>query len=712
MMPYRIEKIVVEGFRGFRKKKELRFEQGLVILYGPQRSGKSSILNAPVWALIGPDASKVNMGPVQIRERADWLEKNLHTKDCKVEVHLQRDDGDTLVMERRPGRDKYAVRCNGGEVDEPPLIALRLTLDGLVSSVFLPQEVVRAALSVEPSRRRAIFTQLAGLEDLRALEECFKKASETLKNSADRIARYVEDIDKTIKAQVSLQKDRIKKLSEKVRTLGLSDEALSPDGVQALVRQSVKALKEFCKKYRMKAPILPKVGGPDDLPRFINEVRSALSRFEATSPETERQKELYKKKHAIEGFITEQQEIEKKRKEINSARQTIAKGHGTEEDLKLAIEESEKAFQEIKDQMDRAGKYLKMIHEALTYFESLEVADEIECPVCRKARVTVAHVREHLESEIEKAGLEPPRQRLQELEQDLNSKREALSKLSRLTAGEKKLEADRNELVKKVSELRGQALGPNESLEHVLKGMDDATEAELKQLESLLEARGEAIKKVRDELDNLGVLGDLLREKQHLATLDDIPNLPEYRALIEVQDKAELQVGLLSELQRALKEEIEQAFHEKFAVLKDKVNELYRRLIGREDFPEIWIDEKNWEVQAGTDGAGTGVTRVFNVGDMTAVALCLFLASAVRASHDAGFILLDDPSQNLDENHEKRLAEILADVARERQVVVSSSRASFLKALETAGTVKRQVIRLAAWDSDRSCRLEGEAPEG
>ena len=188
-MGYRIEKIVVEGFRGFRKEKELGFTEDLIIISGPQRSGKSSLLNACVWALIGSDAAKVNLGPLQIRERASWLPENLEAKNCRVEIFLRETSGSTLSIERGKQRSKYAVRLDGREVSRTPLDVLRLTLDALVSSVFLPQEVVRAALSVEPRNRRAIFTQLAGLEDLRALEECLKSAWEAMKKSADQVAQ-------------------------------------------------------------------------------------------------------------------------------------------------------------------------------------------------------------------------------------------------------------------------------------------------------------------------------------------------------------------------------------------------------------------------------------------------------------------------------------------------------------------------------------------
>lgn len=113
-MAHRIEKIVVEGFRGFRDKKELELQRGLVIICGPQRSGKSSLLNAPVWALIGQDAAKVNIGPLEIRERANWLAENLQAKNCQVTIGLREvGGGGALCIERK--KVETDTECTGME---------------------------------------------------------------------------------------------------------------------------------------------------------------------------------------------------------------------------------------------------------------------------------------------------------------------------------------------------------------------------------------------------------------------------------------------------------------------------------------------------------------------------------------------------------------------------------------------------------------------
>jgi DNA repair exonuclease SbcCD ATPase subunit len=711
-MSYRIERIEVEGFRGFRKRKELKLGENLVIVSGPQRSGKSSLLNAPVWALVGSEAEKKELGPVPIRERVRWIARNLETDSTRVKILFRGSQGEELVVGRSDPKGKVTVERDGREIKKGPLEVLGLTLDGLVSSVFLPQEVIRAALSLEPKKRQAIFIQLAGLENLSTLEGCLENARKILEDKEKKIAELRKHVDGRIGGQVSLQKRRVKELWDKVLGLGLSEEVLSPDGARPLVEQSLKGLADFCSNYGEKMPSIPEVRGPEDLPQFVNEMRGILFRLEAESPETRRQRDLYERKRKIEALISDLEELEEKKQKINASKEEILKPHGKEEELKIAIQELEKTLEGLDREIERGGKYLKMVEEALSYFETLpQGLAQMECPVCRKAKVSVAHVREHLASEIEKAGLEPLRNQRQEIEKTLKGKKAAQEALIHLAEQEKKLEAMSKELLEKASELRGREIAPNESLGLVLKNMAQATEKGLEELKGIIEARGRAIQGVRAQLEKLGLVVELHREKKRLAELDEIPQTPQYKAFIETEDKIHMQIALLKELLKGLEQEKMEAFRQRFADLKDEVNDLYRRLLGREDFSEVWIDEKDWEVKTRAGDRQPTVIQVFNVGDMTAVALALFLASAMRANHQAGFVLLDDPIQSLDEEHERRLAEILADLAQKRQVIVSCSRSSFVEALEDAGTVKRQVIRLAPWDESRTCRLQGEERE-
>lgn len=599
---------------------------------------------------------------------------------------------------------------DGKEVDQTPLAALRLTLEGLVSTVFLPQEVVRAALSLEPRYRRPIFLQLAGLERLQTLESSIQQALEVLKKSSERISNQRESIDTALKAQTALVGQKIKQLSEKLQVIGLPEEALGPEGAKRLSQQCIAALREFCSKYGLEMPPLPEVGCAEDLSEFVKALRSALGTFEAKCPETERQKELYRQQLEIQKLAAEYQEIEKNRQENEKRRQTIIQTHGTEEQLNQAIQQSEQMLKQIDEQIEQAGRYLKLLQEALRYFEALPDAEaEIDCPVCKKARVRAAHLREHLTAELEKAGLQPLCQRKKETEQNLQEKRQALKELLQLTEKNSQLEQRREKLVQQLGQLRAKPLGELESIELVLKELTEAVHQEVQQLETLLQQRNEAIQQVRSEVEKLQTVEEFLEHRNHLARLDAIPQLPEYRALEQLERRAEDWTSSLAELARAFRAQVDQAFQEKFAALKDDVNQFYQKLVGRRDFPEIRIDATNWEVQVGQENEQLHITRIFNVGDITAVALSLFLASAAKATHDAGFVLLDDPTQNLDEEHESRLAEILAELAQRRQVIVSTSRASFLQALQRAGTVHRQLIQLAPWDDQhRSCRLQEE----
>jgi DNA repair exonuclease SbcCD ATPase subunit len=63
------------------------------------------------------------------------------------------------------------------------------------------------------------------------------------------------------------------------------------------------------------------------------------------------------------------------------------------------------------------------------------------------------------------------------------------------------------------------------------------------------------------------------------------------------------------------------------------------------------------------------------------LALAIFLGLASAGPGTFGFVMLDDPSQSLGSGHKQRLAELLAELARSRQVIVATMDQEFRDAL-------------------------------
>jgi DNA repair exonuclease SbcCD ATPase subunit len=70
---------------------------------------------------------------------------------------------------------------------------------------------------------------------------------------------------------------------------------------------------------------------------------------------------------------------------------------------------------------------------------------------------------------------------------------------------------------------------------------------------------------------------------------------------------------------------------------------------------------------------------------MTAAALALFYALAESASHSFDLLFIDDPTQNLDEKRKEAMARAIAQIAKHKQVVISTHDADFEAKLGAAG---------------------------
>jgi DNA repair exonuclease SbcCD ATPase subunit len=159
---FTLKRLIVEGFRGFRQAEEFVFDQPATELFGGNRSGKSSTLNAVEWALFGGDCTGKQTG---IRERVGWVISNQHLPEPAVRVHVEMEGPEgtyTIVrMLRRP--PKRAALEEVLEVTLPDGTTLtgaaaNEKLDGLLQSsfrdflttVYQHQEAIRAVLTQEP----------------------------------------------------------------------------------------------------------------------------------------------------------------------------------------------------------------------------------------------------------------------------------------------------------------------------------------------------------------------------------------------------------------------------------------------------------------------------------------------------------------------------------------------------------------------------------
>jgi DNA repair exonuclease SbcCD ATPase subunit len=93
----------------------------------------------------------------------------------------------------------------------------------------------------------------------------------------------------------------------------------------------------------------------------------------------------------------------------------------------------------------------------------------------------------------------------------------------------------------------------------------------------------------------------------------------------------------------------------------------------------------------------------FSTGHMNCVGLSVFLALAHEGAytHNLGFLILDDPSQNLDGKHKEALAKVLAKMPEKSQLIVATEDESFQSQLASSFKTDDVVrVEFGAWDVD------------
>lgn len=168
MRPRRLE---IEGLRSYRKKQVVEFEsQGLVAITGATGAGKSSLLEAMMFALYGVHSGSSKTNKELIGDRSDemavTLEFELQGKVYTAHRSVGRKNQSSFVLAQG---DK--VLCHDGNRMTAEVTALLgLDEEQFKKTVFLPQGAFQNFLTSRPKERTELLKRLLHIEPLDALE--------------------------------------------------------------------------------------------------------------------------------------------------------------------------------------------------------------------------------------------------------------------------------------------------------------------------------------------------------------------------------------------------------------------------------------------------------------------------------------------------------------------------------------------------------------
>lgn len=201
----RIKNITIQGFRGFNEERTIDFHERLTLIYAPNSYGKTSISEAFEWLLYGITSRVKNADSKEEYKRSY---RNPHLPELlvpSVKVTFVDDDGNETEFHGDLAENEITQRfVNGQEVESWPL-AQDISE---IPKPFILQHALKYLLLAKPSERFQGFTRLLGLEKLdqiqRHIVSLCTKPSARIPNEVKQLLENVSALEVRLSSRPNL----------------------------------------------------------------------------------------------------------------------------------------------------------------------------------------------------------------------------------------------------------------------------------------------------------------------------------------------------------------------------------------------------------------------------------------------------------------------------------------------------------------------------
>lgn len=719
--PVRLE---IRGFRGWREG-SLPLDRPVTLVVGENRSGKSSTLNAIEWCLFGRVVERKASG---IDERADWeVERRASKHDSKgdagngedVEVALvvETDGGVArLVRKRKRGagardEDEFVVELHEGSGGQRLVEAeAHVWMDAhrfpdwetWRRACCQHQEILRSRLTVADDRS-LIVSSLLGMEEHDRLARLLKDQQPgKLVGDLDRV---LEDLDNVVLVRLKTPSEDLFESERKLGALGLERSRLSPALALEVGRGAIDRARGLAVKLGLPAEF-PSAGTEADEPEVRKWAEGWPAFVRKESKSGERLASAQKKRARLAAELEQLEPSEERWRKAKEALETSLRDQGDEATQKKLLAEAEAKVAGADAALRAENKTLALLRETLEVLRDSESSDQ--CPVCD---TPVTGLAARLEATVRKgtgerlAALTTEREQARKRRDALEASIRAAQKLAaEEKEARKACDARRSSVTGLVSQGR---LDGCADLAAAARAEEEALAAEISGLETSVASLDAELEEHRRDVDRLKELARWGAAAKRAQKRADLTALPEWKALQEAVDAAAAFAADLDALGAMAREAQEERSRAREAEVNRSLGE-YAGLItgsngppGSESGLEVRVKVKrtpkglSYDVE---DADGERALSILNQASLNAISLAMLFAQAEERARNGLFsmVVLDDPEQSLDEEHQAGLAKAIERVARSSPVVAAATPGTFAERVMSHVALPRRRIRLAS----------------
>ena len=467
----KLKRLILQGFKSFKDRTVIHFDEGITGIVGPNGCGKSNVVDALFWVM-GEQSAKHLRGSSMKDVIFSGSAKYSPGTFAEVSLVLENDDGKHIHIGHqvsspseiqltrklyRNGETEYRINdipCRLRDIQE----VFMDTGAGAKSYSIIAQGEIHRLVNQKPEERRVMIEEVAGITKFKARKkESLKKIEATEQNLA-RLNDLQQEIEKNLK---SLEKqaekaERAKDLKEKVKRYDLV----------------VHSHKEFdlLKNYKE---------GKTIVDTRTEEIESLTLR--KNNIEIGLEEERFRKDEETSKIEDLQKEFNTISKELAASEERLVYLCKTQSEKEKLIETREKEIETVETELEGRLEKLEALHAELANWEKKGEEDNDFTLLEEK----VEHLKEELEFKV---------QSLNDLRDQLQSDKEAFQKIDQeLFRNTSRLEEYANQLqdlTKEIEALEAQYSGVNTQIvaEREAVAIAERNSVELKEKEIALKS--------------------------------------------------------------------------------------------------------------------------------------------------------------------------------------------------------------------------------